>query len=237
MPSAGPHRLTAGDSTFLLDGKPFRIISGEMHYPRVPREYWRARMRMARAMGLNTITTYVFWNLHERKPGRFDFTGNLDVAAFVRTAQEEGLYVILRPGPYVCSEWDLGGLPWWLYADTTLVVRSRDPRFLAAASRYLDRLGRELTPLLSTRGGPILAVQVENEYGSYGNDKEYMRWVEQTLRDAGFDVQFTTSDGSNAAQLESGALDDALTVVNFGSQPEENFANFRATGIISCSLP
>lgn len=209
------HRLAAGDSTFLLDGQPFRIIAGELHYPRIPREYWRARMRMARAMGLNTITTYVFWDLHERRPGHFDFTGNLDVAAFVRTAQQEGLYVILRPGPYVCSEWDLGGLPWWLYADTTLVVRSRDPRFLAAAGRYLDRLGRELAPLLSTRGGPIIAVQVENEYGSFDSDSVYLRRVRDLVVHAGFGgALLYTADGPD--QLPAGTLTGTPAVVNFG---------------------
>ena len=116
-PAITQHKLTIGEGKFLLDGKPFQIISGEMHYARIPHEYWRARLKMARAMGLNTISTYVFWNLHEPKPGVYDFHGQLDVAEFVRMAQEEGLYVILRPGPYVCAEWDLGGLPAWLLAD------------------------------------------------------------------------------------------------------------------------
>jgi len=209
------HRLVAGDSAFLLDGQPLQIIAGEMHYPRIPREYWRHRMRMARAMGLNTITTYVFWNLHEPRPGVFDFSGNNDVAAFIRVAQEEGLYVILRPGPYVCSEWDFGGLPWWLLADTTLVVRSRDARFLAASGRYLDRLGRELAPLLSTRGGPIIAVQVENEYGSFGSDSLYMRAIKDAVIHAGFGaVLLFTADGPG--QLPAGALSELPPVVNFG---------------------
>jgi beta-galactosidase len=213
-PAPAP-RVTTNDSAFLLDGRPLQIIAGEMHYPRIPRAYWRHRMRMARAMGLNTITTYVFWNLHEPRPGVFDFGGNNDVAAFLRTAQEEGLYVILRPGPYVCSEWDFGGLPWWLLADTTLVVRSRDPRFLAAAGRYLDRLGQELAPLLSTRGGPIIAVQVENEYGSFGNDSLYMRAVKDAVIHSGFgEVLLFTADGPG--QLPAGALSELPPVVNFG---------------------
>src|ERR1700730_14219045 len=124
---------------FLLDGKPFQIISGDMHYARVPRQYWRDRMKKMRAMGLNTLTTYVFWNLHEPRPGQFDFTGNLDVAEYVRTAQQEGLWVIVRPGPYVCSEWDFGGLPSWLLATPGMKVRSADPRFLQAAERYLKQ--------------------------------------------------------------------------------------------------
>jgi len=209
------HRLVAGDTAFLLDGQPLQIIAGEMHYPRIPREYWRHRMRMARAMGLNTITTYVFWNLHEPRPGVFDFSGNNDVAAYLRTAQEEGLYVILRPGPYVCSEWDFGGLPWWLLADTSLVVRSRDARFLAASGSYLDRLGQELVPLLSTRGGPIIAVQVENEYGSFSNDSLYMRAIKDAVIHAGFGaVLLFTADGPG--QLPAGALSELPPVVNFG---------------------
>jgi beta-galactosidase len=138
------HSITTNEKDFLLDGKPFQIISGEMHYARIPREYWRDRLKKARAMGLNTITTYVFWNLHEPRPGVFDFSGQNDIAAFIRMAQEEGLYLILRPGPYVCSEWDLGGLPAWLFADPTIVLRGTDPKFLEPAERYLMRVGQEL---------------------------------------------------------------------------------------------
>jgi beta-galactosidase len=227
------HHLTAGDTSFLLDGQPLQIIAGEMHYPRIPRAYWQHRMRMARAMGLNTITTYVFWNLHEPRPGEFDFSGNNDVAAFIRTAQEEGLHVILRPGPYVCSEWDFGGLPWWLLSDTTIVVRSRDARFLAASGHYLDRLGQELGPLLSTRGGPIVAVQVENEYGSFSDDSLYMRAIKDAVIHAGFGaVLLFTADGPG--QLPAGALSELPPVVNFGpGYADSAFAylrRFRPTG-------
>ena len=113
-PDGKPHTFAVADGQFTLDGKPFRVISGEMHYPRIPHEYWRARFKMARAMGLNAITTYVFWNEHEQTPGVYDFSGNNDVAEFIREAQQEGLYVILRPGPYVCAEWVFGGYPAWL---------------------------------------------------------------------------------------------------------------------------
>src|SRR5579884_2717579 len=150
---------------FLLDGKPFQIISGEMHYARVPRPYWRQRMRLMKAMGLNTLTTYVFWNLHEPRPGEYDFTGNLDVAEYIRTAQQEGLWVILRPGPYVCAEWDFGGLPPWLLRTPGVRVRSMDPRYLRPATAYLKRVGEQLAPLQITHGGPIILCQVENEYG------------------------------------------------------------------------
>jgi beta-galactosidase GanA len=222
------NKLTIQNGHFTLDGKPFQILSGEMHYPRIPREYWRDRMKKARAMGLNTITTYVFWNLHEPRPGVFDFSGNLDVAAFVRTAQEEGLNVIVRPGPYVCSEWDLGGLPAWLLADRSIVLRSTDEKFMAAADRYLKRVGEELAPLQSTRGGPIIAVQVENEYGSFDNDAVYMRRVRDMIAASGLnDALLYTADGPG--QLPAGTLPDLPAVVNFGpGGAERAFAALRA---------
>lgn len=211
---AGHSFAIAGDQ-FVLDGKPFQIISGEMHYARIPREYWRDRLKKARAMGLNTISTYVFWNVHEPKPGVYDFVGQSDVAAFIRMAQEEGLYVILRPGPYSCAEWDLGGYPAWLLADPTIVLRSSDQNFLGPAERWLQRLGQELSPLEVQRGGPILAVQVENEYGSFGNDKEYLRRIRDALRKAGFtDAFLFTADGGD--ELAAGTLPDVPAAVNFG---------------------
>ncbi len=208
---------------FVLDGKPFQIISGELHYERIPREYWHDRLQKARAMGLNTISTYVFWNVHEPRPGAYDFSGGRDVAAFVRTAQEEGLYVILRPGPYACAEWDLGGLPAWLLADPDIVLRSSDEKFLAPAERWMKRLGKELAPLQVTHGGPILAVQVENEYGSFGNDHEYMKRILAAIRNAGLgDVLLYTADGGD--ELAAGTLPDIHAVVNFG--PGEAKAEF-----------
>jgi beta-galactosidase len=234
--SAGPkHMLTHDDKQYLLDGKPFQIISGEMHYPRIPRAYWRDRMRKARAMGLNTICTYVFWNLHEPKPGQFDFSDNLDVAAFVRDAQKEGLFVILRPGPYVCSEWDFGGYPAWLLADGRIKVRSQDPRFMEAGARYLERLGEELAPLQSSRGGPIIMVQVENEYGSFGDDHEYMEKIRDAVRNAGFDVQLFTADGPG--QVPAGALDDLPAAFNFGGGAPgayDEVRKHRPTGPMMC---
>src|SRR5271165_2175863 len=141
---AVPGSFAVHDGQFLLNGKPFRIISGEMHYARIPRAYWRDRFRMAKAMGLNTVTTYVFWNVHEPRPGVYDFSDNHDVAEFIREAQQEGLYVILRPGPYACAEWDFGGFPAWLLKDHFTIVRSRDPKFLEPAARWIKRLGQEL---------------------------------------------------------------------------------------------
>jgi beta-galactosidase len=178
-------------------------------------------------MGLNTVSTYVFWNLHEPKPGVYDFRGNLDAAAFIRTAQEEGLYVILRPGPYVCAEWDLGGLPSWLFADPNMVLRSGDETFLGPTRRWLQRLGREVAPLRSTRGGPIIAVQVENEYGSFGNDKDYMKSILAALRSAGLgEALLYTADGGN--ELQAGTLPEIHAVVNFGpGEAKEEFAKLQ----------
>jgi len=221
-----PHTFGWKGEHFLLDGKPFLIISGDMHYPRVPRQYWRDRMRKMKAMGLNTLTTYLFWNLHEPKPGQFDFTGNLDIAAYVRIAQEEGLWVIVRPGPYVCSEWDFGGLPPWLLATPDMKVRTTDQRFVKAAAAYMTQVGRQLAPFQITRGGPVIMVQVENEYGSFGNDKVYMNAIHQMIRRAGFDVTLFTSDGDN--KLADGTLPDVLAVINFGANelPEKKFEVF-----------
>ena len=208
---------------FLLNGKPFRIMSGEMHYPRVPRAYWADRFAKMKAMGLNTLCTYVFWNAHEPRPGDFTFEGNLDIAAYVREAQKAGLYVIVRPGPYVCSEWDFGGLPSWLLAEPDIKVRCSDPRYMAASRRYIERLAQELKGLQISEGGPIIMVQLENEYGSYGNDKQYLRDLRDILVKAGFTVPLFTSDGGAHYLLESGTLPDITPVVNFGGGPEGEF--------------
>lgn len=212
------------DGKFFLDGQPYQILAGSMHYARVPRAYWRARLRMAKAMGLNTITTYVFWNMHEPKPGVYDFSGNLDVAEFIRIAQQEGLNVILRPGPYVCAEWELGGYPAWLLADPKMVLRSNDPRFMMPAERWLMRLGKELAPLQIGRGGPIIAVQLENEYGSFGSDKVYLEHMRHILLRAGFtNALMFTADGSD--RLAEGTLPGVLAVANFGAGgAEESFS-------------
>ncbi len=227
-PSTAEHTFGWKGEHFLLDGKPFQIISGEMHYARVPRAYWRDRLRKIRAMGLNTVCTYMFWNVHEPEPGKFNFEGNLDAATFVRTAQEEGLWVLLRPGPYSCAEWDFGGFPGRLLANPDMKVRSPDPRFLEAAARYMHEVGKQLGPLQITRGGPILMVQVENEYGSFGKDKVYLNAVRQMIRDAGFDVTLYTSDGSQPEDLSGGTLPEALSAINFGAtdNPAPEFANF-----------
>jgi beta-galactosidase len=221
-----PHSFGVQNGQFVLDGKPFRIISGEMHYLRIPRAYWQDRFRMARAMGLNTVTTYVFWNAHEPRPGLYDFSGNNDIAEFIREAQQEGLYVILRPGPYVCAEWEFGGFPAWLLKDHSVILRSRDSKFLQQAARWIKRLGEELAPLQIGSGGPILLVQVENEYGSFGDDHAYMEQIRRMLVDAGFTKsQFYTADAPE--NIAAGSLPDLPVGINFGSsagQAQKSFA-------------
>ncbi len=221
--SQAPRTFTVANGQFQLDGHPYQILSGEMHYPRVPRAYWRDRFRKARAMGLNTITTYVFWNIHEPRPGVYDFSGQSDVAEYVREAQQEGLNVILRPGPYVCAEWDLGGYPSWLLKDRSLELRSTDPKYITAMNAWFTRLARELSPLLIQNGGPIIAVQIENEYGSFGHDHAYMQAVESALlksRLATSDTLLYTADGAD--QVPNGSLSNRPAVVNFGTGDAKN---------------
>jgi beta-galactosidase len=214
-----------GENDFLLEGKPFVIRCGEMHFARIPREYWPHRLRLAHALGLNTVCAYLFWNLHEPKPGKFDFTGNADVAEFCRLAQAEGLKVILRPGPYACAEWDFGGFPYWLLKTPDLKLRSQDPRFLEACHRYLKTVGKQLAPLQITHGGPIILVQVENEYGSYGNDRQYLHTLRDYLKEAGFDVPFFTCDPPEA--IRNDVCDDIFCAINFGKDPEAGFKTLR----------
>lgn len=220
------HQFEAADNGFLLDGRQFVIRSGSMHYPRVPRPYWRDRMRRLRALGLNTLCTYVFWNLHEPQPGVFDFTGQNDLAAYLRTAQEEGLWVLLRPGPYVCTEWDFGGFPSWLLRPPGMRVRTSDPTFLRAAGRYLRAVGAEVAHLEAARGGPILMVQVENEYGSFGHDLNYLGAIRDLIRDAGFQAPLYTSNGPGSKMLSGGSLPGLTSVINFGDNddPAQAFA-------------
>jgi beta-galactosidase len=206
------HSFSLGDAAFLLDGKPFQMISGELHYTRIPKEYWKDRMKMAKAMGLNTIGTYVFWNAHEPVQGKYDFYGNNDIASFLETAKEEGLWVVLRPSPYACAEWEFGGYPWWLLKDSTVKVRSKDKRFIAAYKNYIKALSKQLVPHLVTNGGNVLMVQVENEYGSYNNDKSYLELNKNIFRDAGFNCILFTCDGAD--KMENGYLPGYLPAVN-----------------------
>src|SRR5882724_2698370 len=237
-PAAAQARFNVSDGKFVLDGRPFQVLAGEMHYPRIPRELWRDRMQKLKSLGLNTLTTYVFWNAHEPQPDHFEFSGNLDIAGYIRMAQEEGLWVVLRPGPYVCAEWDGGGIPAWVLKAPDIEPRSLDERYMRPVRSWLKRLGLELAPLLISNGGPIILTQVENEYGSYGSDQGYMRASHKALRMARFDGVFYTADG--AAVMAGGILPGLPAGINFGTndKAETEFAaraRHRTEGPFFCS--
>ena len=210
------HDFTAGKNTFLLNGQPFVVKAAELHYPRIPRPYWDQRIKMCKALGMNTICLYVFWNIHEQQEGKFDFTGNNDVAAFCRLAQKNGMYVIVRPGPYVCAEWEMGGLPWWLLKKKDIRLREDDPYFLARVKAFEAEVGRQLAPLTIQNGGPIIMVQVENEYGSYGINKQYVSQIRDIVKASGFD-KVTLFQCDWASNFENNGLDDLLWTMNFGT--------------------
>ncbi|WP_320774506.1 glycoside hydrolase family 35 protein [Streptomyces sp. CRN 30] len=215
---------------FTLDGRPLRLLSGALHYFRVLPEQWPHRLRMLRALGLNTVETYVPWNLHEPRPGTFDFTGLADLDGFLRAAREAGLYAIVRPAPYICAEWENGGLPWWLSADPEVrATRCRDAAYLAHVDRWYDRVVPLVAGHQITRGGNVLLVQVENEYGSYGTDTGYLDHLARGLRARGIDVPLFTSDGAEDFFLTGGTLPGTLATVNFGSRAAGSLARLRRT--------
>lgn len=210
------HTFSIGDKTFLLDGKPFLIKAAEMHYTRIPAEYWEHRIQMCKALGMNTICIYAFWNIHEQKEGEFDFKGQNDIAAFCRLAQKHGMYIMLRPGPYVCSEWEMGGLPWWLLKKKDIKLRTNDVYFLERTKLFMNEIGKELADLQVSRGGNIIMVQVENEYGAYATDKEYIANIRDIVKGAGFtDVPLFQCDWSSTFQRNG--LDDLVWTINFGT--------------------
>ena len=215
--------LTWDKTSFRLHGKEFHIYSGAMHYFRIPPQYWEDRLQKLKAAGFNTVETYVCWNLHEPQKGQFDFSGRLDLVRFLETARKVGLYALVRPGPYICAEWDFGGLPAWLLRDKGLRLRCSDPRFLDHVADYFRVLLPKLLPLQSSRGGNLLAVQVENEYGSYGNDKTYLRWLRDLIRSCGVEVPLFTSDGPAPSMLSGGTVEGVLPTVNFGSGADKAF--------------
>ncbi|MDP4130432.1 MAG: beta-galactosidase [Bacteroidota bacterium] len=216
------HRFGFSNDQFLLDGKPYRIISGEIHPARVPAEYWRQRIKMAKAMGCNTIAAYIFWNYHETEPGRFDFqTGNKNISRFLQICKEENMWVIMRPGPYVCAEWDFGGIPPYLLKIPDIKLRCMDPRYMQAVTRYFQHFSRVIKPFMLVNGGTILMVQVENEYGSYGNDREYMKTLRSLWIRNGINGPFYTSDGATAYMLEAGTLDSAAIGLDSGVSPDD----------------
>lgn len=212
------HQFELGGDNFLLDKKPFQIISAEMHPARIPKEYWRHRIQMAKAMGCNTIAVYIFWNYHELKEGLFDFaTENRNIAEFIKICKQERMWVLLRPGPYVCAEWDFGGLPTYLLKIPDIKIRCMDSRFMNAVTRYVNRLAKEVTALQCSNGGPILMVQIENEYGSYGNDRTYIKELKKLWVSNGIKVPFYTADGATDFMLDAGSIEGAAIGLDSGS--------------------
>jgi beta-galactosidase len=229
------HRFELSPEDFLLDGKPFQIRAGEMHPARIPHEYWRHRLQLAKAMGLNTVAFCVFWNLHEEEQGKFDFqSDSRNLGEFLKTAREEGLWVFLRPGPYVCAEWDLGGLPWWLLRTPDIRLRCSDPRFTRPVERYFHELAKVLRPHMVENGGPILLVQIENEYGSYPRrDHGYLvrlrdRWVKE-----GINGPFITVDGATEDYLKGVTIPGVAIGLNTG----ENEAQFALARRMNPGVP
>lgn len=224
--------------TFYLNGEPFKVLSGSIHYFRVVPEYWRDRMLKLKALGLNTVETYIPWNVHEPRKGEFCFTGMADVVRFVKTAEELGLYVILRPSPYICAEWEFGGLPGWLLAEDGMHVRSATPAFLGHVRDYYKVLLPKLKPLQITEGGNVILMQVENEYGYFADDKKYMETMRDLLREGGITVPLITSDNPADECLENGGVEGALPTGNFGSRTKERFAvlkNHTQGGPLMCA--
>lgn len=208
--------FVTGKNTFLLNGKPFVVKAAEIHYPRIPRPYWEHRIKMCKALGMNTVCIYIFWNIHEQEEGVFDFSGNNDIAEFCRIAQKNGMYVIVRPGPYVCAEWEMGGLPWWLLKTKGIRLREQDPKFMESVKTFEEKVAEQLSPLTIQNGGPIIMLQVENEYGSYGKDKPYVSAIRDVLRNCyGKDITLFQCDWSS--NFQDNALDDLLWTMNFGT--------------------
>ena len=208
--------FTVGNKTFLLNGEPFVVKAAEVHYPRIPQAYWEHRIKMCKALGMNTLCIYVFWNIHEQREGQFDFSGNNDVAKFCRLAQKNGMYVIVRPGPYVCAEWEMGGLPWWLLKKKDIRLREQDPYFMERVKIFEQKVGEQLAPLTIQNGGPIIMVQVENEYGSYGEDKPYISAIRDCLRGI-YGDKLTLFQCDWSSNFEKNGLDDLVWTMNFGT--------------------
>lgn len=227
-----------GTEDFTLDGKPFRILSGALHYFRVHPDLWADRIRKAKQMGLNTIETYVPWNAHAPRSDEFDLTGRLDLGRFLDLVAAEGMYSIVRPGPYICAEWDNGGLPAWLFSDPEVGVRRDEPRYLAAVTNYMEQIAPVIAPRQIDHGGSVILIQIENEYGAYGNDKVYLQKLVDLNRAVGFTVPFTTVDQPTAEMLENGSLPSLHKTGSFGSRAVERLATLREhqpTGPLMCS--
>jgi beta-galactosidase len=233
-----PGTFAIGDKDFLLNGQPFRVLAGAIHYFRVHPDHWADRIRKARLMGLNTIETYVAWNAHSPVRGDFDTAGQLDLARFLDLIAAEGMYAIVRPGPYICAEWDNGGLPGWLFADPAVGVRRNEPLYMAAVAEYFDRL----LPIVASRqidqGGPVILVQIENEYGAYGDDKDYLRALIELNRAGGITVPLTSIDQPTDQMLSDGSLPELHKTGSFGSRATDRLATLRRhqpTGPLMCA--
>ena len=214
------------ENRFIKDGVPVKLISGAVHYFRNMPDTWSDIFKKMRALGCNCVETYCAWNMHEKRPGVFDFSGNLNIAEFIKTAGEEGLVVIVRPGPYICAEWEFGGLPWWIQTNPNMEIRCSNKEYIQFFDRYLDKVFEQIRPFLCTCGGPVIMLQCENEYGYYGDDKEYLRYLRDSYIKKGIDVPLFTSDGSSIDNLLDGNIDGCLPTLNFGSRVEENFRAF-----------
>ena len=232
-------RFTTGKGSFLLDGEPFVIKAAELHYPRIPRPYWEHRIKLCKALGMNTICLYVLWNAHEEQPDQYNFSGQLDLAEFCRLCQENDMYVILRPGPYVCAEWEMGGLPWWLLKDKDIRLREDDPRFLDRVDRFEEQVARQVQNMTIDNGGPIIMVQVENEYGSYGTNKQYVRAIRDIIR-RHFGNKISLFQCDWASNFTENGLDDLIWTMNFGTgadigQQFERLKQLRPDSPLMCS--
>lgn len=217
-PQGVPHTFGFNATEYMLDGKPYQMISGEMHPARIPAEYWLHRIRMTKAMGCNTLSAYIFWNYHEVSEGVYDFTsGNRNLAEFLRLAASEGMWVLVRPGPYVCAEWDFGGIPTYLLKHPDIKVRCMDERYMKAAENYLNALAKELKPFMVSNGGPVLMLQLENEYGSYGNDRQYLARIKRIWEQNGITGPFFTGDGPTTYMLEAGSFPGCAVGLDSGS--------------------
>lgn len=219
--------LEIKNKKFYMDGEEFHVYSGAMHYFRIPEEYWEDRLLKLKAAGLNTVETYVPWNYHEKKKGEFDFSGMLNIEKFIETAQNMGIYVIVRPGPYICAEWDFGGLPSWLLKDKNIRLRCMDKKYVKAVEDYFKVLIPKLLPYQESNGGKLIAMQVENEYGSFGRDKKYLYWLRSLMKELGVDCQLFTSDGETKYFFSGGGIPEELMVANFGGYNENRFNDLK----------
>ncbi|KAM4546396.1 beta-galactosidase-1-like protein 2 [Fundulus diaphanus] len=231
MPQTGWKRsrkvgLNANSSQFTLEGEPFRILGGSVHYFRVPRAYWGDRLMKMKACGINTLTTYVPWSLHQPEKGAFNFHTQLDLEAYISLAAELGLWVILRPGPYISADMDLGGLPSWLLRDGSMRLRTTHPGFTQAVNTYFDKLIPKVVPLQFKKGGPIIAVQVEDEYGSFAKDQGYMVFIKEALQSRGISELLLTSDNTNT--LKSGGVDGVIRSVKLQKLNQRNIQELSA---------